>query len=169
MLHAQCTSALSSVFPLLQGNAEALDRWGDTSAKNYCNLITYVKIIASRMWDVFETRRTLAYLYILNAVRCPYVRTYVRRPTSVTLGVASSVANDVIMRIAGLVAGCDLRARWHHNENDVTVIMAGRRYGDWRHVATGCNALAFTTRKTAHGTGRCVALRCVMNAVRGAC
>jgi len=26
VLHAQCTSALSSEFPLLQGNAEALDR-----------------------------------------------------------------------------------------------------------------------------------------------
>jgi len=50
------------------------------------------------------------------------VRTYVR--TSVTLGVPSSVASDVIMRIAGLVADG-----------------AGRRYGDWRHVATGCNAL----------------------------
>jgi len=32
-------------------------------------------------------------LYILNAVRCPYVR------TSVTVGVASSVANDVITRM----------------------------------------------------------------------
>ena len=31
--------------------------------------------------------------YILNAVRCPYVRPYV------TLGVASSVANNVIMRM----------------------------------------------------------------------
>ena len=28
MLHTQCTSALSSGFPLSQGNAEALDRWG---------------------------------------------------------------------------------------------------------------------------------------------
>ena len=37
---------------------------------------------------------------------------------SITLGVASSVANDVIMITAGL---------W--------------RYGDWRHVATGCNAI----------------------------
>jgi len=35
-------------------------------------------------------------LYILNTVRCPYV-TYVR--LSATLGVASSVANDVIMRM----------------------------------------------------------------------
>ena len=35
-------------------------------------------------------------LYILNVVRCPYV-TYER--SSITLGVASSVANDVIMRI----------------------------------------------------------------------
>ena len=37
---------------------------------------------------------------------------------SVTVGVASSVANDVTVTIAGL---------W--------------RYGDWRHVATGCTAL----------------------------
>jgi len=58
------------------------------------------------------------HLYILNAVRCPYVS------TSVMLGVASSVANDVIMIIAGLVIGG-----------------TNQRYGDWRHVATGCNAL----------------------------
>jgi len=44
------------------------------------------------------------------------VRMYVR--TSVTVGMASSVANDVTMTIAGL---------W--------------RYGDWRYVATGCTAL----------------------------
>jgi len=37
------------------------------------------------------------HLYVLNAVRCPYVHTYVR--TSVTLGVASSVANGVTMRM----------------------------------------------------------------------
>ena len=48
VLHAQCTSALSSVFPMSQGNAEALHRWGgktkhllisyfpsNISAKNY--------------------------------------------------------------------------------------------------------------------------------------
>jgi len=35
------------------------------------------------------------YLYILNAVRCPYIR------SSVTLGVASLAVNDVIMIIAG--------------------------------------------------------------------
>ena len=29
-----------------------------------------------------------------------------------------------------------------YNENDVTVTIAGLwRYGDWRHVATGCTAL----------------------------
>jgi len=29
-----------------------------------------------------------------------------------------------------------------HNENDVTMTIAGlQRYGDWRHVATGCTAL----------------------------
>jgi len=75
VLHAQCTSAqssgfpLSSGFPISQGNAEALDRWGgktkyrlisyflsSTSAKNYRNWIVYVKTIASQRWDVFETR-----------------------------------------------------------------------------------------------------------------
>ena len=32
-----------------------------------------------------------------------------------------------------------------HNENDVTMTIVGLwRYGDWRHVATGCTALAVT-------------------------
>ena len=66
VLHTQSTSALSSKFPVSQGNAEALDRWGgktkhrliscflsNTSAKNYCNRIVYVKIITSQRWDVF--------------------------------------------------------------------------------------------------------------------
>ena len=42
----------------------------------------------------------------------------------VASAVGASRANDVMMRIAGLVA-------------DDT----GQRYGDWRHVAMGCNAL----------------------------
>jgi len=63
---APCTSALSSGFSTLQGNAESLDRWcgktkphpifyfvSNTSSKNYRNRIMYVKIIASRRWDVF--------------------------------------------------------------------------------------------------------------------
>jgi len=76
MLHAQCTIALSSGFPISQGNAEAVDRWGgktkhrlisyflgNTSAKNYCNWIVCVKIIASQRWDVFfETRCSATYL-----------------------------------------------------------------------------------------------------------
>ena len=66
VLHAQCTSALSSGFLISQGNAETLERWGgktkhhlishflsNTSAKNYRNRIVYVKIIASGRWDVF--------------------------------------------------------------------------------------------------------------------
>ena len=57
-------------------------------------------------------KRSLKSLYI---IRCPYVR------ISVTL---VNGANDVIMRIAGLVT-------------DGTV----RRYGDWQHVAMGCNSL----------------------------
>jgi len=64
-LQAQSTSALSSGFPLLQGNAEALYRWGgktkhrriscflsNTCAKNYPNRIVYVRIRASQMCDV---------------------------------------------------------------------------------------------------------------------
>jgi len=50
-------------------------------------------------WQRMPTTRNkqLSYLHIiLNAVRCPYV-TYVR--SSVTMGVASSVANDGIMRM----------------------------------------------------------------------
>ena len=58
-------------------------------------------------------------------VRCPYVvrttRTYC---SSIMLGMASSVANEVIMIIAGL---------W--------------RYGDWRHVATCCNAVVYCKRE----------------------
>jgi len=59
---------------------------------------------------------------MLNAVRCPYV-TYVRNAGR------------------GQLSG-ELR----HNENDVVMIIAGLwRYGDWRHVATGCNALVIRT------------------------
>jgi len=54
-------------------------------------------------------------LYILNVISCQHI------PMSVMLGVASSTANDVIMRIAGLVVGCDCRRResleWRHNDN----------------------------------------------------
>ena len=60
------------------------------------------------------------------------VRTYVRN------GVASSVANDVIVRMGAASA---VGAR-RHNENDVTMTIAGLwRYGDWQHVVTGCTAL----------------------------
>ena len=69
VLDAQCTSALSSGFPISHVNAEALERWGgktkhhliscflsNTSGKNCRNWIMHVKIIASQMWDVFETQ-----------------------------------------------------------------------------------------------------------------
>jgi len=55
------------------------------------------------------------------------------------LGVASSVANDVIMR-TGAASGVGAT-----HANDVIMIIAGLwRYGDWRHVATGCNALVLS-------------------------
>jgi len=35
-----------------------------------------------------------------------------------------------------------LSSEWHHNENDVTMTIAGLwRYGDWWHVATGWTAV----------------------------
>jgi len=67
------------------------------------------------------------------------VRTYLCtcECSSVRLGVASSGANDVIMSTG---AASTVGAR-HHIENDVVMIIAGLwRYGDWRHVATGCGA-----------------------------
>jgi len=70
--------------------------------------------------SVLQSLRNQSLTYILNAVRCPYVR------SSVTLGVASSVANDV------------------------TMIIAGWNCGDWRHVATGCNALVKTKCGAVH-------------------
>jgi len=40
------------------------------------------------------------------------------------------------------VASAAIRARRHNEyDRDVTMTIAGRRYGDWRHVATGCTAL----------------------------
>ena len=71
LLRAQCTSALSSGFPISQGNAVALERWGgktkrrlisyflsNISAKNYRNRNVCVTTIASQMRDVFDTRCT---------------------------------------------------------------------------------------------------------------
>jgi len=67
VLHAQCSSELSSGFPISQGNAEALESRGgktkhrlicyflsNTSAKNCHNRIVCVKVIASQRWDVFS-------------------------------------------------------------------------------------------------------------------
>jgi len=62
----------------------------------------YLPLLPSRrvvieLTTIHAVDRPVALYIILNAVRCPYVRTYVR--TSVTVGVASSVANDVTMRM----------------------------------------------------------------------
>ena len=64
--YTQCSSVPSSGFPISQGNAEALDRWGGKTkhrlisyflrnafAKNYRNRFVCVKIIASQRWDVY--------------------------------------------------------------------------------------------------------------------
>jgi len=54
------------------------------------------------------------------------------------VGVRCHNENDVIM-VMGAASVVGAR---RHNENDVTMTIAGLlRYGDWRHVATGCTAL----------------------------
>jgi len=56
--------------------------------------------------------------------------------------VASSVVNDVIMR-TGTASAVGARPA-----NDVIMITAGlRRYGNWRHVATGYNTLVQEERQ----------------------
>ena len=73
---------------------------------------------------------------LLNAVRCPY--TFVHNDGRDQLsGEWRHNENDVIMRTGASAVG----VRRHH-ENDVTMTIAGLwRYGDWRHVATGCTAV----------------------------
>jgi len=65
---------------------------------------------------------------------------------SVTVGVASSVATDVIMRTGAASTVSARGSVRRHNENDVTMTIAGLwRYGNWRHVAMGCTALVRLT------------------------
>jgi len=93
--------------------------------------VVYVKIIGSQRWDVFLRPS----VYILNAVRCPYVRNGARGQLSRRW---RHNENDVIRRTEAASAVGVRR----HNGNDVIMTIAGLwRYGDWRHVATGCNAL----------------------------
>jgi len=60
-----------------------------------------------------------------------------------TAGARCYNENDVIMRTGAASATSAVDAR-RHNENDITMTIAGLwRYGDWRHVATGCAALVY--------------------------
>jgi len=85
----QCTNNASEnaifLFPVLPGNAETQVIWGgivkriliayfigSISAKKYQNPFTYVKVIASQMWDVFETRCTYSSgnIFLFSVVGC---------------------------------------------------------------------------------------------------
>jgi len=79
VLLAQSTSTLSSRFLFSQGNAEVIDKGGgktkhrlisyfisNTSAKNYCNRIVYVKTIASQRWDDFLRHSVTVTDYLLK-------------------------------------------------------------------------------------------------------
>jgi len=53
------------------------------------------------------------------------------------------------MRTGAASAASAVGAR-SHNDNDVTMTIAGLwKYGDWRHVTTGCTALVYDVRDTA--------------------
>jgi len=91
---------------------------------------------------------TYLHLCILNAVRCPYVRSYVRNAGR---GQLSSEwrhnENDVIMITAGLVAGCERHKRepseWRHNDNSWLSVRWRYRLETWGLATCG------------HGLQRC--------------
>ena len=96
VLHAQCTSALSSMSSLSQGNDEAQHMWGGKTKhrliayflskhfrKNYCNRIVYVKSKVGRFldtvyycctdaisWHCHVSFYTSVYLMHISAVMC---------------------------------------------------------------------------------------------------
>jgi len=83
VLHAQRTTALSSGFPVSQGNAEALERWGgkakhrlisyflgNSSAKKLRNRIVYINIIASQRWKVFLRHSVYEQSVVVTDMMC---------------------------------------------------------------------------------------------------
>jgi len=99
--------------------------------------VTTSQFSKSNMADGHHFKRWIAvflqHICILNAVRCPYVRTFVRNAGRGQLSSKWRHNEN---------GDCERRGRetreWRHNENDVIMIIAGLwRYGDWRHVATG--------------------------------
>jgi len=100
---------------------------GQNSAK-----IVYIGHYSVELWKVHGHP---GHLYILNAVRCPHVRTFVRHAGRGRL--SSKWRHNENGAASAVGARCG-------NESDVLMIIAGLwRYGDWRHVVTGCNALVF--------------------------
>jgi len=110
--------------PLITRLVDQLSRHAentDPAKPEHIKLLTLMSSCCCHSFWIFAARRTCnAHLYTLNAVRCPYVRTFVRRN-----GGRGQISSER-----------------RHNENDVTMIIAGLwRYGDWRHVATGYTAV----------------------------
>ena len=107
---------------------KTLRRFGSFSHDNIKHFWTI-----STFWRYASRFRQTMHLYtlqslLLNAVRCPYIRSYVCN-----------------------AGRGQLSSEWRHNENDVIMIIVGL-YGDWRRVATGCNALVlvWVNKETAH-------------------
>ena len=83
--HQECVNCIC-----LKGDS----RTTDSSIWTVQNIRINLLEVVTFWWHCLKV--AISVISILNAVRCPYV-TYVR--TSVTVGVASSVANDVTMRM----------------------------------------------------------------------
>jgi len=129
VMHAQSISALSSGFPLLQSNAESLDRWGgktkhhlfpyflsNTSAKNYRYRIVYVKTVASQRWDVFETQ-CMQWKYPESCHYVPYYESnilwFVLAPLAQTTTKRLNTFNHCLSR----VSTAQLRSVWNNGNS----------------------------------------------------
>jgi len=119
---------------------QASNLYGNTDCKILTTLFHYTVNQLLIHLISFVGDSLLAYLYILNMVRCSYVRTFVRNAGHGQLsGKWHRIENDVVMRTGAVSA----IGEWRHNDNSWLMEI---RYGDWWHVAMGCSALVFRKR-----------------------
>ena len=116
MLHAQCTSVLSSGFLISQGmwkhwiGEMGKQRFpliscflSNTFAKNYRNRIVYVKITASQRWDVFKTHSVCAMRFRVKRFPTVYKAVRLNALTSCVAFIALSAYKRTHAAIEGIV------------------------------------------------------------------
>jgi len=141
----QCTSALSSGFPILQGNAEALDfRWdwktkhrlisyflSNTFAKNYRNRIVYVKITASQRWDVFKTHSVCAMRFRVKRFPTVYKAVRLNALTSCVAFIALSAYKRTHAAIEVIVW---IKVKPEHLYNACVCILVPTMWHCWQRI-----------------------------------